>query len=98
MIHPDHLKRNSSARAGDVLVLGKPLGVGILSAALKKDKLDAAGYAAMIDVTTRLNRPGPDPCQASRGARYNRRDGFWTSRASTRNVPRSEVGGERADV
>ena len=32
-------------RPGDVLILGKPLGVGILSAALKKDALDAAGYA-----------------------------------------------------
>jgi selenide,water dikinase len=59
-VHPDHVIRNSAARAGDVLVLGKPLGVGILSAALKKDQLDAAGYAEMIDLTTRLNRPGPD--------------------------------------
>ena len=59
-VHPDQVKRNSAARAGDVLVLGKPLGVGILSAALKKEQLDTAGYRAMIDVTTRLNRAGPD--------------------------------------
>ena len=59
-VHPDHVKRNSTARAGDVLVLGKPLGVGILSAALKKDQLDSAGYRRMIDVTTRLNRPGSE--------------------------------------
>jgi selenide, water dikinase len=59
-VHPDQVKRNSAARAGDVLVLGKPLGVGILSAALKKEQLDPAGYRAMIDVTTRLNRAGPD--------------------------------------
>jgi selenide,water dikinase len=59
-IHPDHVKRNSAARAGDVLILGKPLGVGILSAALKKEQLDDAGYRAMIDLTTRLNRAGPD--------------------------------------
>jgi len=39
--------------------LGKPLGVGVLSAALKKDQLDAAGYAEMIRVTTQLNTPGP---------------------------------------
>ncbi|MGD8475594.1 MAG: selenide, water dikinase SelD [Burkholderiales bacterium] len=58
LVHPDQLKRNSDARAGDELVLGKPLGVGILSAALKKGELDAAGYAVMIDSTTRLNRPG----------------------------------------
>jgi len=59
-VHPDHVKRNSAARAGDVLVLGKPLGVGILSAALKKDQLDSAGYRMMIETTTRLNRPGAD--------------------------------------
>ena len=58
-VHPDQVKRNSTARAGDVLVLGKPLGVGILSAALKKEQLDAAGYRAMIKLTTRLNRAGP---------------------------------------
>ena len=57
-VHPDNVKRNSAATAGDVLVLGKPLGVGILSAALKKEQLDAAGYRAMIDTTTQLNRPG----------------------------------------
>ena len=58
LVHPKKVKRNSSARAGDVLVLGKPLGVGILSAALKKGKLSDAGYAAMVGWTTRLNRPG----------------------------------------
>ena len=36
---PSNLKRNAGARPGDRLVLGKPLGVGIYSAALKKDKL-----------------------------------------------------------
>ncbi|WP_225783921.1 selenide, water dikinase SelD [Xenophilus sp. Marseille-Q4582] len=55
-----HLKRNATAQAGDVLVLGKPLGVGILSAALKKGELDAMGYAAMIEATTKLNRPGTE--------------------------------------
>ena len=58
IVHPDRLKRNGGGQAGDDLVLGKPLGVGILSAALKKGSLDAAGYAAMLDSTTRLNRPG----------------------------------------
>ncbi|KPK08873.1 MAG: selenide, water dikinase, partial [Betaproteobacteria bacterium SG8_39] len=47
-----------SARAGDKLILGKPIGVGILSAALKKGTLSDAGYATMIDWTTRLNTPG----------------------------------------
>jgi selenide,water dikinase len=58
LVHPSKVKRNADARAGDVLVLGKPLGVGVLSAALKKDKLDADGYAAMITNTTKLNKPG----------------------------------------
>ncbi len=58
VVNPKHLKRNSGARPGDRLILGKPLGVGVLSAALKKDRLPAAGYAAMIDNTTRLNVSG----------------------------------------
>ncbi len=60
LVDPAHLKRNRDARAGDVLILGKPLGVGIYSAALKKGALDAEGYARMIATTTRLNTPGPD--------------------------------------
>ncbi|MBF0326321.1 selenide, water dikinase SelD [Magnetospirillum moscoviense] len=56
----EHIKRNDKAQAGDVLVLGKPIGVGILSAALKKGKLSPEGYRTMVDVTTRLNTPGPD--------------------------------------
>jgi selenide,water dikinase len=58
LVHPQRVKKNSGARAGDVLILGKPLGVGIYSAALKKDALDAAGYAQMIASTTKLNTPG----------------------------------------
>ncbi|MBP8225012.1 MAG: selenide, water dikinase SelD [Acidovorax sp.] len=60
LVHPKRVKRNADARVGDRLILGKPLGVGILSAALKKEKLDAAGYARMLDVTTQLNTPGPE--------------------------------------
>ena len=58
LVHPSKVKRNADAKAGDVLILGKPLGVGILSAALKKDLLDADGYAALIANTTKLNKPG----------------------------------------
>jgi len=58
LVHPDHVRRNDRAREGDVLVLGKPLGVGVLSAALKKGELDAHGYRQMLEVTTQLNRPG----------------------------------------
>jgi len=58
LVHPDKVRRNADAKAGDVLVLGKPIGVGILSAALKKGKLDDAGYASLVETTTRLNTPG----------------------------------------
>lgn len=58
LVHPSKVKRNADAKAGDVLVLGKPLGVGVLSAALKKDVLGKEGYDAMIANTTKLNKPG----------------------------------------
>jgi selenide,water dikinase len=60
LVHPKRVKRNADARVGDRLILGKPLGVGVLSAALKKEALDAAGYAQMIATTTKLNTPGPE--------------------------------------
>jgi len=58
LVHPSRVKRNAEARVGDVLILGKPLGVGVLSAALKKNMLSQDGYRAMIHATTQLNRPG----------------------------------------
>ena len=58
VVHPDRVKRNNAAKPGDVLILGKPLGVGILSAALKKGTLSDAGYRQMVDATTQLNTVG----------------------------------------
>ncbi len=58
LVHPDKVKRNDRAQAGDMLILGKPLGIGILSAALKKGQLDGASYALMIEHATRLNSVG----------------------------------------
>jgi len=58
VVHPQQVKRNNRARDGDVLILAKGLGVGILSAALKKKQLDADGYAEMLHSTTQLNTPG----------------------------------------
>jgi len=57
-VDPRHVKRNAGARSGDVLVLGKPLGVGVYSAALKKQQLDVKRYQAMLAVATQLNTPG----------------------------------------
>ena len=63
LIDPQQVKRNSGARDDDVLVLGKPLGVGIYSAAYKKGLLDDDGYRALIAATTQLNRPGIELAQ-----------------------------------
>jgi selenide,water dikinase len=58
LVEPERVKRNDGAQPGDVLVLGKPLGIGVLSSALKKGILDAQGYAQMLSVTTQLNSVG----------------------------------------
>jgi selenide,water dikinase len=58
LVHPDRLLRNNTARRGDRLILTKGLGVGVFSAALKQEILDAAGYATMIASTTQLNAVG----------------------------------------
>jgi selenide,water dikinase len=58
LVDPAHIKRNNSAVVGDSIILGKPLGVGVLSAALKSGNLPQAGYEKMIRYTTQLNTPG----------------------------------------
>jgi selenide,water dikinase len=58
LVHPSHIKRNNRACEGDVLILGKALGVGILSAALKKGELRDKAYEQMVETTTQLNTPG----------------------------------------
>jgi selenide,water dikinase len=58
LVHPGNLKRNAGAKPGDKLILGKGLGVGLYSAAFKKNQLAAHDYAAMIASTTQLNTPG----------------------------------------
>lgn len=58
LIHPDKVKRNDRARSGDALILGKGLGVGIMSAALKKGELHDKAYRQMLEAATRLNTPG----------------------------------------
>ncbi len=60
LVHPDRVRTNRGARPGDVLILTKALGVGVMSAAYKQGRLDAEGYAALIASTTRLNRIGAD--------------------------------------
>ena len=60
---PEHVRRNASAKPGDVLILTKGIGVGIYSAAIKKGELSADGYAEMIGSTTLLNRIGAELAQ-----------------------------------
>ena len=64
LVRPDRLKRNSGAKAGDVLILSKALGIGVISAALKNGGLDAQTqrsiYSSLVDSTTRLNAVGHD--------------------------------------
>lgn len=59
LVDPKNLKRNCTAQDGDVVILGKRLGIGIFSAALKNQALDAKSYAQMVASATQLNTPGP---------------------------------------
>jgi selenide, water dikinase len=60
---PEHVRRNADVRAGDALILTKPIGVGVYSAAIKKGALPPQGYTEMIATTTLLNRIGADLAQ-----------------------------------
>ncbi|MBV8594494.1 MAG: selenide, water dikinase SelD [Caulobacteraceae bacterium] len=60
LVHPNRLTRNSTGRPGDLLILTKPLGVGVLSAAFRQDRLPEEAYAVLVDSTTRLNSAGPE--------------------------------------
>ena len=60
LVHPQKIKRNSDAKAGDVLIISKPLGIGILAHAIKKGVLKPEDYQQLIHVTTQLNKVGKD--------------------------------------
>jgi len=55
VVHPDRIWTNGGAKVGDVLVLTKPLGSGILTTAAKQGKITEADLAEAIDVMTDLN-------------------------------------------
>ncbi len=57
---PQHIRRNAGAKPGDVLILTKPIGVGIYSSAIKSDALAPDGYREMIATTTQLNKIGAE--------------------------------------
>jgi selenide,water dikinase len=56
----EDIRRNADAKPGDVLILTKALGVGIYSAAFKKDALSPAAYEQMLASMTLLNRIGAE--------------------------------------
>jgi len=58
LVHPDRVLTNRGAKPGDVLILTKALGVGVLSAAFKQERLSKDGYRTLKDSTTRLNSLG----------------------------------------
>jgi selenide,water dikinase len=60
LVDPDRVRKNSGARAGDALILTKPLGVGVLSAAFKQQRLAPGGYETLIATTTQLNSVGAE--------------------------------------
>jgi len=57
---PSELRRNCDARAGDLMILTKPVGVGIYSAAFKKEALSPADYTDMLTTMTTLNQIGTE--------------------------------------
>ena len=56
LVHPEHVRTKAGARPGDVLVLTKPLGVGIITTAYKADQADPEHMAIATDWMKRLNR------------------------------------------
>ncbi len=58
IIHPDQLKTNSGAKLGDLIYLTKPIGIGVLATALKRDKINPEDYAKLIQYTCHLNKVG----------------------------------------
>ena len=60
IIHPDHIKTNKGAQEGDFIYITKPLGIGVLATALKRDKINAEDYSKMIQYATQINTIGKD--------------------------------------
>jgi selenide,water dikinase len=58
IVDPKKFKRNKTSQNGDSIILSKPIGIGILSAAFKQEKISEKAYAKLIDYTTQLNIPG----------------------------------------
>jgi selenide, water dikinase len=60
MVNSNEIKLNSTSQIGDMLILGKPLGIGILGTAVKRDLIDIDGYDQLVNTATQLNIIGTD--------------------------------------
>jgi selenide,water dikinase len=58
IIHPRKIKKNSGSKEGDLLFLTKPLGIGVLATALKRQKINPKDYQLLVEVTCQLNKIG----------------------------------------
>ncbi|MEM8859439.1 MAG: selenide, water dikinase SelD [Chloroflexota bacterium] len=65
LIEPEKVKRKGGAKPGDVLMLTKPLGVGVITTALKRGKTDDADVAAAVEAMKTLNKAGAEAAQAA---------------------------------
>ena len=58
IVHPDRILRNDTAQIGDLIVLTKPLGSGVITTALKESKVDDLHLESCLEVMTKLNHSG----------------------------------------
>ncbi|WP_373523143.1 selenide, water dikinase SelD [Aquiflexum sp.] len=58
IVHPSNIKTNMGAREGDLIYITKPLGIGVLATALKRDKIKFEDYASMINYASQINTIG----------------------------------------
>lgn len=58
LVHPRKIKKNTGSKEGDLLFLTKPLGIGVLATALKRQKIDAQAYQRLVDTACQLNAIG----------------------------------------
>jgi len=56
IVHPDHILTKGGARPGDYLIIGKPLGTGLITTAHKFDKVEASDLEAALQSMMQLNR------------------------------------------
>ena len=92
VVHPESLYRKLRRRPGDAIYLTKPLGVGLITTAIKQNKVSGDVAAEAVRVMGILNRGASEAIAGGRRARGDRRSRVWTAR---RPLPRD---GDRQPV